>query len=82
MFGCYFVSSMQYPTKCPLKFCNHLDEEERAGCFTIIVFWRIITVNVLWLFIGMPWVGLQCAIVEFPDTTHLTCLSRVLPGMF
>ena len=23
---------------CPLEFCNHLDEEERAGCFTLFVF--------------------------------------------
>ena len=23
----------------PFKFCNHLDEEERAGCFAFIVFW-------------------------------------------
>ena len=26
-------------TLCPFKFCNHLDEEERAGCFASIVFW-------------------------------------------
>ena len=25
-------------TLCPLDFCNHLDEEERAGYITIIVF--------------------------------------------
>ena len=24
---------------CPLKFCSHLNEEERAGCFAFIVFW-------------------------------------------
>ena len=23
---------------CPLYFCNHLKEEERAGCFTLCVF--------------------------------------------
>ena len=22
---------------CPFKFCNHLEEEERAGCFAFIV---------------------------------------------
>ena len=26
-------------TLCPFHFCNHLDEEERAGCFVFIVFW-------------------------------------------
>ena len=25
-------------TLCPFKFCNHLDWEERAGCFTLFVF--------------------------------------------
>ena len=29
------------------------------------------TVNVLWLFLKVLWVGLQCVIVVFPDHTHL-----------
>ena len=24
-------------TLCPFKFCNHLEEEEKAGCFAFIV---------------------------------------------
>ena len=31
----------------------------------------IFTINVLWIFPTVPWVGLQCAIVVFPDHTHL-----------
>ena len=31
----------------------------------------IVTINVLWLFLAVPWVGLQCVIVVFPDHTHL-----------
>ena len=31
----------------------------------------IFTVNVLWLFLTVPWVFLKCVIVEFPDHTHL-----------
>ena len=31
----------------------------------------LITVNVLWHFLTMPWVGLHCVIVIFPDYTHL-----------
>ena len=30
----------------------------------------IVTINVLWLFLTAPWVGLQCVIVVFPDQTH------------
>ena len=26
-----------------------------------------VTVYVLWLFLTMPWIGLQCVIVVFPD---------------
>ena len=31
----------------------------------------MITINVLWLSLMMPWVGLQYVIVVFPDHTHL-----------
>ena len=31
----------------------------------------IVTINVLWLFLTVPWVDLQCVIVVFPDHTHL-----------
>ena len=30
----------------------------------------IVTVYVVWLFLTMLWVGLQCVIVVFPDHTH------------
>ena len=31
----------------------------------------IVTINALWLFLTVPWVGLQCVVVVFPDHTHL-----------
>ena len=31
----------------------------------------IVTINVLWRFLMVPWVGLQYAVVVFPDHTHL-----------
>ena len=33
--------------------------------------WCFVIVIVLWLFLTVPWVGLQCVIVVFPDHTHL-----------
>ena len=36
----------------------------------------IVTINVLWLFLTVPWVGLQCVIVVFPDHTHLLFALR------
>ena len=38
----------------------------------------IVTINVLWLFLTVPWVGLQYAIVVFPDHTHLLIGSFVV----
>ena len=35
----------------------------------------LVTVNVLWLFLMVPWVDLQCVFVVFPDRTHLIFLS-------
>ena len=52
-----------------LLFCKHHDEEERAGCFALIAFLSLVTVNVPLLFLTVPWVGLQCVIVVFPDHT-------------
>ena len=31
----------------------------------------IVTINVMWLFRTVTWVGLQCVIVVFPDDTHI-----------
>ena len=31
----------------------------------------LVTINVLWLFLAVPWVCLQCVIVVFPDHTRL-----------
>ena len=30
-----------------------------------------VTINVLWLLLTVPWVGLQCVIWVFPNHTHL-----------
>ena len=30
----------------------------------------VVAVDVLWLFLAVPWVGLQYVIVVFPDHTH------------
>ena len=58
MFGPWFV--IQYFTS--VSFCNRLDWEERAGCFAL-------TVSALWLFLAVPWVGMLCVVVVFPDHT-------------
>ena len=65
------LSSLIYTTLCPFYFCNHLEEEERAGCLAFIVLQCLVTVNILWLFLMVPRVCLQYMIVVFPDHIHL-----------
>ena len=36
----------------------------------LLSFLCLVTVNVLWLFLKVPWVGLHNVIVVFPDHTH------------
>ena len=44
--------------------------EEKAGCFALIVLQMFVSINVLWLFLTVLLVGLQCVIMVFPDHTH------------
>ena len=37
----------------------------------------IVTINVLWLFLMVPWVGLQYVIVVFPDHTHILLQNNI-----
>ena len=45
---------------------NKTRGREGAGCFAFS-FGCLIIVNVLWLVLTVPWVGLQFVIVVFPD---------------
>ena len=68
---CWFL--FWYASLCVLS-C--FDEEEKSGCFALIVS-CLITVYVPWLILKVPWVGLQCVIVVFPDPTHLLFQARL-----
>ena len=45
----------------------------------LLLFYRcIVTINVLWLFLRVPRVGLQCVIVVFPNhTDFLVSMARL-----
>ena len=68
--GVLCLSLFRYALLCVhFTFCNHL--KEKAGLFAIIVLQMYVTINVLWLFLTVPWVGLQYVSVVYPDHTHL-----------
>ena len=65
---------------CYALFCVHssfaiiLKRKRKLVVLLFFYFQIIVTLNVLWLFFTLPWVGLQCVIVVFPDHTHLLFL--------
>ena len=74
--GSVLVFDLVCTTLCPFKFCNDLDEKERA--LLLLSFRCLVSVYVLWLFFTVSWVGIQVVIVVFPDHTHLFMTKFIL----
>ena len=53
-----------------MKQVSYFDEEERAGCFTLMIFLMYCD---CWCFMELPldWDGLRCVIVVFPDHNNV-----------
>ena len=45
--------------------------ERELVALLVLSYRRLVTVNVLWLYLTVPWVGLQSVIVVFYEYTHL-----------
>ena len=58
-------------TLCPSSFAIILKRKRELVALLLLSYSCLITVNVQWLFLRVPWAGLQCVIVVFPDHTHL-----------
>ena len=56
------------------SFAIILKRKENLVALLLLSYRCIVTINVLWLFLIVPWVGLQYVIVVFPDQTHLLFL--------
>ena len=53
------------------SFAIILKRKRKLVALLLLSYSCIVTINVLWLFLMVPRVGLQCVIVVFPDHTHL-----------
>ena len=58
-------------TLCPFFFAIILTKKRELVALLSLSFGCLVTVNILQLFIKVPWAGLQFVIVVFPDHTHL-----------
>ena len=54
--------------------CNHLAEEEKAGCFILIAFLLCVAVSVMYLFLVVPLVSLRHVIVTVSVWRHTSKL--------
>ena len=65
-------SLIWYALLCVLSsFVIILTRKRELDALLLLFFGCLVTVNVLWLFLMVPWLGLQCVIVVFPDHIHL-----------
>ena len=60
------------------RFAIILTRKTELVSLLLLSFGCLVTVNVLLLFLTVPWVGLQCVIEVFPDHTHLLFEMMVL----
>ena len=57
------------------SFAIMLKRKRKLVALLLLSYICIVTMNVLWLFLTVPWVGLQYVIVVIPDHTHLLFVS-------
>ena len=62
---------MHYFVSVHFSFAIILKRKGKLVALLLLSFRCIVTIYVLWLFFTVPWVGLQCVTVVFPDHTHL-----------
>ena len=62
------------------SFAIILKRKRKLVALLLLPYRCLVIVNVLWLFLKMPWVGLQCVIVVFPDRTHFLWLIKRQSG--
>ena len=66
-----YLSSCCYALLCVhSSFAVILKRKRKLVALLLLSYRFIVTRNVLWPFLTVPWVGLPCVIVVFPDHTH------------
>ena len=72
-----FVGVLGLSLLCYALLCVHssfaiiLKRKRKLVALLLLSYRCFVTIYVLWLFLTVPWVGLQYVIVVFPDHTHL-----------
>ena len=73
------MSLFCYALLCVLSgFAIILKRKRELVALLLLSYRCIVTINVLWLFLTVPWVGLQYVILVFPDHFHLLLDTIIL----
>ena len=76
--GILCLSPFSYALLCVhSSFAIILKRKRKLVALLLLPYRCLVTVNVLRLFLTMPWVGLQCVIVVFFDHIHLLFLRAI-----
>ena len=84
MFFLLFVGVLCLSLFCYTLVCVHfsfaiiLKRKKRLFALQLLSCRCIATIKVMWLFLTVPWFGLQYAIVVVPDHTHLLFHMRLV----
>ena len=78
---CFVMQCFVSESYCPFYFCNHLNEEERASCYTLYSCCHG-AVCVLCLFLPVLWAGLWSVIMAFSCHTSLLFLKEKSPVLY
>ena len=73
-----FVFVLLCTTRVHYSFAIILKRKRKLVALLLLSYRCTVTINVLCLFLTVPWVGLQYVIVVFPDHTHLLLDSRLV----
>ena len=66
-----FVFVLLFITLYPSSFAIILKRKRKLVALLLLSYRCFAIINVLWLFLTVPWAGLQCVIVVLPDHTHI-----------
>ena len=58
-----------------------LKRKRKLVALQLLSYICIVTINVLWLFLTVPWVGMRCVIVVFPSNTNLPFATIIKLGL-
>ena len=72
-----FVFAFLCITCVHFSFAIILKRKRKVVALLLLSYRCIVTIHVLWLFLTVPWVGLQYVTVVFPDHTHLLFTESV-----